>query len=441
MDLKKLELYVFAVVMFILISNTIYCDVLISEVLYDPPGPDAGKEWVELYNPEAVDIILENYSIESGDGSNENDWTLEWTGKSSDMIKAYGFFLIGEKDVNGSDIIVNLDLQNGPDAVRLKHGDNISDLLGWGNHTYEEYFEAHPAADVSGKSLERKPGSIDRYMGNYQDSNNNYNDFLVNDDPSPQNSLSPAENYNEDPESISLLVEVVSDVLNITSISVTDENLHKEGIQVYPLAGRSKDVNISAVVECSHDIEAKAVFFGENISLTRSGSERSVFTGRISINFSQNPGSADLTVYAKSSESEDKVNRSIPIEIMSLNAIDLDSEYLDFGKTDTSTVVEVFGDKDMLTKDKASIRNIGNTVLDVAVFSKGLFFGNISVPPENINYSFDMFVQDSKSVSDDEPYHIGIKPSETLPLSFRMWIPDISSGVYSGKAMIRAVPK
>jgi phosphatidylserine/phosphatidylglycerophosphate/cardiolipin synthase-like enzyme len=36
---------------------------LISEVMVDPSGPDAGREWVEIYNPSGVAILLNGYKI------------------------------------------------------------------------------------------------------------------------------------------------------------------------------------------------------------------------------------------------------------------------------------------------------------------------------------------------------------------------------------------
>jgi hypothetical protein len=36
---------------------------LIGEVLYDPSGPDAGREWIELYNPTGATINLANYKL------------------------------------------------------------------------------------------------------------------------------------------------------------------------------------------------------------------------------------------------------------------------------------------------------------------------------------------------------------------------------------------
>ncbi|HIP96519.1 MAG TPA: hypothetical protein EYH32_04805, partial [Anaerolineae bacterium] len=45
---------------------------LISEVLYNPTGDDAGKEWVELYNPTSVTVNLAGFRL--GDAVNSGDY-------------------------------------------------------------------------------------------------------------------------------------------------------------------------------------------------------------------------------------------------------------------------------------------------------------------------------------------------------------------------------
>jgi len=45
---------------------------LISEVLYNPAGDDAGKEWIELYNPTAITVTLAGFRL--GDAVNPGDY-------------------------------------------------------------------------------------------------------------------------------------------------------------------------------------------------------------------------------------------------------------------------------------------------------------------------------------------------------------------------------
>ncbi len=137
--------------------------IVINEVLYDPEGPDTGLEFVELLNCGASDVLLTGWVLETGNGANPDDWTVEWIGGDFDVLEAGAILLIGESDVLPvPDVVTPIDLQNGPDGVRLTNGTDVIDVVGWGTPLYPEYFEGAPAADVSsGSSLARLPDCFD----------------------------------------------------------------------------------------------------------------------------------------------------------------------------------------------------------------------------------------------------------------------------------------
>jgi hypothetical protein len=130
----------------------------LAEVLYDPAGDDTGAEFVELWNPADVTFPLTGLRLESADGATAR-WTLRWTGRSADSIRAHGRFVIGGVRVTPApDAVVNLSLQNGPDAVRLIWPDGVSEVLGYGSLVDSALFCGEPAADApSGMSLARIP--------------------------------------------------------------------------------------------------------------------------------------------------------------------------------------------------------------------------------------------------------------------------------------------
>ena len=66
---------------------------VISEVLYDTPGDDNGKEWVELFNGTGADIDLSGYSLASG-GTDYTYSTFQLTG----TLPAGGCFVVGGPD-------------------------------------------------------------------------------------------------------------------------------------------------------------------------------------------------------------------------------------------------------------------------------------------------------------------------------------------------------
>jgi hypothetical protein len=131
---------------------------LIAELLYDAAGDDAGHEFVELYNPYDASASLAGVRLEAGDGAGADRWTLRWTGSAAHTIAARGRFVIGGAAVPAADVRVGLDLQNGPDAVRLVWPDGAIEVVGYGALAFPEYACGGPAADApSGQSLARIP--------------------------------------------------------------------------------------------------------------------------------------------------------------------------------------------------------------------------------------------------------------------------------------------
>ena len=131
----------------------------IAEVLYDAAGDDTGYEFVELLNASDVPVALSGVRLEAGDGSGPGRWSLRWAGGAVDTVRARGRFVIGGARVMPlPSVVVSLDLQNGPDAVRVVWPDGTSEVLGWGAHEFAEYACGEPAPDVaSGQSLARVP--------------------------------------------------------------------------------------------------------------------------------------------------------------------------------------------------------------------------------------------------------------------------------------------
>ncbi len=134
---------------------------VINEVLYDPDGPDAGCEFVEIMNTGPFAATLEGLALEAGDGARENDWKMVWSGRSGVAIGPGGIYRIG-LTAPGDGEPGDLALQNGPDGVRLMKNGFELDRLGWGNLAHPEYYEGAPAPAVrSGHSLSRRSDGID----------------------------------------------------------------------------------------------------------------------------------------------------------------------------------------------------------------------------------------------------------------------------------------
>ena len=139
---------------------------LISEVLYDPTGPDNAFVFVELWG--APGTVLDGFVLE---GVNGADGAVTPSVPLTGTIPADGFFVVADDDGSGAtgvanaDLIVNFDLQNGPDSVVLRDaGDVVLDALGYGVFLAGEIFagEGTPAPDPpTGSSLARLVADVD----------------------------------------------------------------------------------------------------------------------------------------------------------------------------------------------------------------------------------------------------------------------------------------
>jgi hypothetical protein len=140
-----------------------FAQVVINEVLYDPEGSDTGLEFVELMNCGRQGVLLTGWVLETGNGANPDDWTVEWIGDDLDYVEPGEAFVVGEVDVlPPPDYATPLDLQNGPDGVRLTDGESPVDVVGWGEPLFQEYYEGSPADDApSGMALARSPDCFD----------------------------------------------------------------------------------------------------------------------------------------------------------------------------------------------------------------------------------------------------------------------------------------
>ena len=136
---------------------------LVAEVFYDAVGDDTGWEFVEFHNPSDRALPLAGARLEAGDGSGPGRWTLRWTGNAVDSVPAGGRFVVGGAKVQPAPrAVVTLELQNGPDAVRVVWPDGAIEVVGYGALEFAEYACGAPAVDVAaGQSLARVPDAAD----------------------------------------------------------------------------------------------------------------------------------------------------------------------------------------------------------------------------------------------------------------------------------------
>lgn len=153
---------------------------VISEVLYDAAGTDNGNVFVELFGTPGT--LLDGLLLE---GVNGTDGSVYRSVPLAGTIPADGIFVIGDDNGDGSslvrhtDLIAEIDFQNGPDSIVLRGVAGVLDALGYGDFSTAIFAgEGSPAPDAaSGSSLAR--------FNPLFDSDNNLGDFLVLDLPTP----------------------------------------------------------------------------------------------------------------------------------------------------------------------------------------------------------------------------------------------------------------
>lgn len=155
------------------------CAVLISEVLYDGAAGDAGNVFIELYG--APGTSLDGWSLE---GVNGGDGSVYRSVALSGSIPADGVFVVadgsgGVTGIANADLVTGVDLQNGPDSVRLLNGTTVIDALGYGDFTGLFFAgEGNAAPDApAGSSLAR--------LNLLFDTDDNLADFAILSTPTP----------------------------------------------------------------------------------------------------------------------------------------------------------------------------------------------------------------------------------------------------------------
>jgi hypothetical protein len=139
---------------------------LISEVYYDAVGSDDGLSFVELWGLPGTDLT--GYVL---DGINGSNGAVAPSLSLSGFIPADGFFVVADSLSDGStlvtqaDLLLNFDLQNGPDSMQLLSPEGvIVDAVGYGEFAVGEIFagEDTPTVDpAAGSSIARLFADVD----------------------------------------------------------------------------------------------------------------------------------------------------------------------------------------------------------------------------------------------------------------------------------------
>jgi hypothetical protein len=154
---------------------------LISELYYDAVGTDDGKSFVELYGTPGASLDGLRLEVVNGDNG-----VVVTALNLSGVFAGSGLFVVADRTsagtttVGGADLLLDFDIQNGPDSLVLRAATTVLDAVGFGVFDPPLIFagEGAPAVDVpAGSSLARRFANVD--------TGDNASDFLELAVPTP----------------------------------------------------------------------------------------------------------------------------------------------------------------------------------------------------------------------------------------------------------------
>ncbi|MBU2561730.1 MAG: lamin tail domain-containing protein [Nanoarchaeota archaeon] len=427
--------------------------VIISEVLYDPTGTETGGEAVEIYNPTAGPIDISGYVIKTE--SSPADATIP----DGTTLPAHTFYLIADtgwstlKDdaswpqADHEEAITMANTDAGV-ALALPNG-TIIDAVGWGNPAGigEGLYEWTPTPLVAaGHSIRRTDLTAD--------SDDNSADFAEST-PEPQNSSATAGGEENPSQSITITVDVENNAPSVDAVTVLgDEDTSTAGVQISPVPESTKEVTVSAdVTDTDGTTSIMGVFATvngpagqKNLTMEKTSDLNSTtarYNTTILMEFHDAAGTYSITITAEDSATSSTL--STAFEYLSMTAISVDSASLQFTGARLGGTTDISGDFALSTTDTPTVRNIGNTQIDLGVYGTNLVDGTKSIAADNIKYSFDNdFGSDLAGTLSTglQIMSLGLENGgdSVISLGFQLYVPlTTQNGNYTGTITIAAV--
>lgn len=411
--------------------------VQISEVLYDPVNTESGGEAVELYNPDSSPADISGWSIRTE--TSLADATIP-AGK---IIQPKAYFLIADAGFSTSkdnpawpdaDYEEAITLTNTDSGIALVSNGTLVDAVGWGSAAGidEGLYEGSPHPGTSsGQSLQR-----------VQDSNDNSQDFI----PAAPNLQSSS--YIEG-NTLQFHITVTESAPTVDSISISlDDDTTKSGVQVTPQPKAKKQIPLNVIVNNEQGYNntkyVSASLGSEKINLTISSSLNATaveYSGSIGINFYEDPGNYTMTIEAVST-SGTKGSKPATFEYLSLIGLEIDASSISCAGNSGDTC-NVLGDADINSTNKATVRNIGNVVIDSEVSGTDFNSGSAVIPVGNVKYAFNPTLSQPQTLTASPVVNqVGLVHGtmSTKEISFGVTIPSsAAAGDYVGTIKLVAV--
>lgn len=436
-------------------------NVLVSEVLYDPIGTETGGEAVELYNPTNSSIDISRYVVRTESSA------VDATIPAGSVIEAGEFYLIADTGWNlsrdneswpAADHEEAITMANSDSGIALVHANGtIIDAVGWGAATgiVAGLFEGTPSGGAaSGRSLRRTESSTD--------TNNNSADF-VESIPELRNSLTAGEaeeNLTEEGNltgtgtSLSINVSILNNVPTIGSIEIADEDDIRDGIQITPEPGAEKIINFGMEVEDVDGIEeinsisvrlygpdgAKTTELVRTENLSDTNAQ---YNGSFRLQFYESAGTYNLSITV--SDAGTNRTRAQTFEYLRMIAITIDATSLMFEGARLGASADIRGDFALSTLELPTLRNTGNTEINIGMYGTNLTDNEKKIAVENIRYSFDNDFESEVSgilSGSVETTELGLArgADSIIGLGFRLFVPATTqNGNYTGNVTVVAV--
>ncbi len=433
---RKIFIYVLA-----LVASPMLClaadHVVISQVYYDPLTTESGGEAVELYNPSGSTVDIGGWTLMTE--SSLTDATVP----AGTLMPPHTYYLIAdsgwssEKDNPSwpdADLEEAISMTNTDAGVAIVDSSaNIIDAVGWGDplNIGTGLYESTPALEVlEGQSLARSDLSVDTDDNSvdFQESAPNLHNSDFIEDQSGQG--------------ISVSVNIFDNTPSVDSVTVLGDEDALPGVQISPLPGDIKTVEVRSNITDPDGVYLQATLFVDGISfemqkLADINSTTAEFAAEFNMSFSSTPGTYSVNV------SIEDQSAAVDFEYLSMAAIDIDTTDLEFQGAVGQTSV-ILGDLDTATQEP-TIRNIGNSELDIAVYGTDLTDGEKSITVDNLLYSFDNDFGSTLAgtVSYVASAHsLGLLPGleSAVSLALQLSVPsDAQEGNYTGSVYIAAV--
>ena len=177
--------------------------VVISEI--QTAGDITTDEFIELYNPTNTDIDITNWKLYKKTAAGTEEILVA---TATGNMPAHGFYLFAHTDFDAGvspDVTYSENFSNDNSVILRDENDSLIDLVGMGDALTNETTAV--TGPIANRSIERKAnststaldmttGGVDKFNGNGEDTDNNFQDFVRHASPTisnPQNSGSDVE--------------------------------------------------------------------------------------------------------------------------------------------------------------------------------------------------------------------------------------------------------